>query len=93
MLAELLINYRYLDEKDKKLQEALKHSQILERDIAEKEAEVIFFFAHSVKLSNIGQTKFSKLTLNAIVFNVFFCIRSLYFCYYLTDCSTQGTYL
>lgn len=44
MVAELLINYRYLDEKDKNLQEALKHSQILERDIAEKEAEVIFFF-------------------------------------------------
>lgn len=55
MVAELLINYRYLDEKDKNLQEALKHSQVLKRDIAEKDAEVNFFFlvvAPSVKLSN-----------------------------------------
>ena len=44
MVAELLINYRYLDEKDKNLQEALKYSQVLERDIAEKDAEVIFLF-------------------------------------------------
>lgn len=33
---------RYLDEKEKSLQEALQNIQILEKDIAEKDAEVKF---------------------------------------------------
>ena len=39
-----IFSLRYLDEKEKKLQEALKQIQILERDIAEKDSEVINYF-------------------------------------------------
>lgn len=50
MVAELLLNYRHLDEKEKNLQEALEHMQILERDIAEKDAEVTSSVASLVQL-------------------------------------------
>jgi kinesin family protein 15 len=45
------LNYRYLDEKEKNLQEALTHTLLLERGIAEKDAEVMFSVAPLVQLS------------------------------------------
>ncbi|KAM3742966.1 hypothetical protein ACB098_07G108500 [Castanea mollissima] len=51
---------RCLDEKDKNFQEALKHSQVLERDIAEKDAEIAQLKTHISELNLHAEAQASE---------------------------------
>ncbi|PON49199.1 Kinesin-like protein [Parasponia andersonii] len=51
---------RYLDEKEKNLQEALKQIQILERDIAEKNSEIAQFRVHISELNLHAEAQASE---------------------------------